>query len=260
MSEAFPRSQAAAEATANHHGTFVWHELMTDDVEGAKAFYGQLFGWRFEAAEMGAATYHVIQAGEHTVGGLSARTDSSAPLGWVGSVSVADVDAAVALASEAGGRLIVPPVDAGGFGRYAIVMDPQGGVVSLCRSASDGPAEPRMPAQGTFSWDQLNTGDVEAAGAFYSKVIGWNLISPDMPGFSVFMRDGAQAASCVQAPSGVSAHWVSHVFVGPLKPSVQKAVALGATVCVEEIEVPGMGAFSVIADPAGALICLFGQP
>ena len=24
---------------------FIWHELMTSDVEGAKSFYGQVIGW-----------------------------------------------------------------------------------------------------------------------------------------------------------------------------------------------------------------------
>lgn len=31
-------------------GKFVWHELMTADAEAAKAFYGPLFGWAFEAS------------------------------------------------------------------------------------------------------------------------------------------------------------------------------------------------------------------
>jgi Bleomycin resistance protein-like N-terminal len=34
------------------HGTFIWNELMTRDVEQAKRFYGDTIGWRFEAMKM----------------------------------------------------------------------------------------------------------------------------------------------------------------------------------------------------------------
>ena len=39
------------------HGHFWWNELMTRDVEGAKAFYGDLVGWRFEGMPMEGGTY-----------------------------------------------------------------------------------------------------------------------------------------------------------------------------------------------------------
>ena len=32
-------------------GKFVWVDLVTDDVAGAKSFYGQLFGWSFDGNE-----------------------------------------------------------------------------------------------------------------------------------------------------------------------------------------------------------------
>ena len=35
--------------TGVHHvGQIVWYDLVTDDVEAAKGFYGSLFGWQFE--------------------------------------------------------------------------------------------------------------------------------------------------------------------------------------------------------------------
>lgn len=261
LSETSTQAPSPSETSAYTHGAFVWHELMTSDVDKAKAFYGQLFGWQFQAVDMGDMAYHVIHAGEQGIGGLFSNPAPEAPPAWMGSVSVPDVDAAAARVPEAGGHLLLPPMEAGTFGRYATVMDPRGGILSLFRSHSGDPLEAPMPAQWTFCWDQLNTSDPGAAGGFYAKVIGWNLVSPpNMPGFNVFMMGDAQEASCVPAPPGVPAHWLAHVFVGPLKPSLQKAVELGAKVCVAEIAVPGMGAFSVIEDPTGAMLCLFGQP
>ena len=45
------------------HGAFSWCELMTPDPEGAKRFYGTLFGWTLEDMDMGRGTYTVVKAG-----------------------------------------------------------------------------------------------------------------------------------------------------------------------------------------------------
>jgi predicted enzyme related to lactoylglutathione lyase len=55
------------------HGHFYWNELMTRDLEGAKAFYGKVVGWRFEGMAMEDGTYWVCQDGETPVGGIASR-------------------------------------------------------------------------------------------------------------------------------------------------------------------------------------------
>ncbi len=52
------------------HGHFHWNELLTRDVEGAKAFYGKIAGWRFEGMSMPDGTYWVCKDGEQPVGGM----------------------------------------------------------------------------------------------------------------------------------------------------------------------------------------------
>ena len=41
------------ERTEHEHGTFSWADLSTDDFEGAKRFYGGLFGWDFDDVPTG---------------------------------------------------------------------------------------------------------------------------------------------------------------------------------------------------------------
>src|SRR4051794_1828560 len=48
---------------------FFWHDLMTRDVEQAKAFYGELFGWSFKA-ESGPNPYTHVMSGQTGIGGL----------------------------------------------------------------------------------------------------------------------------------------------------------------------------------------------
>jgi uncharacterized protein len=61
-------------ATIWQHGHFYWNELLTRDVEGAKAFYGEIAGWQFEGMPMDeGGTYWVCKDGEEPVGGIVNR-------------------------------------------------------------------------------------------------------------------------------------------------------------------------------------------
>jgi predicted enzyme related to lactoylglutathione lyase len=33
-------------------GAFSWSELITNDLQGAKAFYGEIFGWQFKEGKV----------------------------------------------------------------------------------------------------------------------------------------------------------------------------------------------------------------
>ncbi len=49
-----------------------------------------------------------------------------------------------------------------------------------------------MPAHGTFSWNELLTGDIAAAKRFYEEAVGWTFQEMPMPGgaYHVAMTDG----------------------------------------------------------------------
>jgi hypothetical protein len=48
---------STTEAPMGEHGTFLWNELNTFDVEGAKRFYEKTIGWAFEAMPMPNGAY-----------------------------------------------------------------------------------------------------------------------------------------------------------------------------------------------------------
>ena len=52
------------------HGQFYWNELMTRNVEGAKKFYGETLGWKFDAMPTPGSTYWIAKLGGESVGGL----------------------------------------------------------------------------------------------------------------------------------------------------------------------------------------------
>ena len=51
-----PATVAAADPPVEP-GRFVWHDLLTKDVAGARRFYGELLGWRFEDTKRGDRPY-----------------------------------------------------------------------------------------------------------------------------------------------------------------------------------------------------------
>ena len=114
----------------NEPGALSWNALNTRDIEGAKAFYGAVFGWVFEDNDMGeAGTYTTIKLGEDMVGGILNMAERGVPEQipphWQVYFAVEDTDATVAQATERGASVMVPPMEVPA-GRFSILTDPHG--------------------------------------------------------------------------------------------------------------------------------------
>lgn len=246
-------------------GRFVWRELFTRDVEAAKRFYSGLFGWTFEDRPMGPDwSYTLWKTGDKQIGGMMdlahlPNEDAHVPPHWAVYVSVADVDSAVERAVAEGGRVLGDCFDIPGVGRFAVVQDPQGAVFNVFRSLTGDP-EDKMPTTHEFCWEGLTTTDAAKAADFYGKVVGWQTESMGEAGM-IFNRATAQGpagvASIGEATGDAPPHWMSFVAVEGIADRTARARELGAEVFVEPTEIPGIGAFAILADPTGAIINLF---
>ncbi|WP_404788482.1 VOC family protein [Altericista sp. CCNU0014] len=119
-------------------GAFSWCELMTTDLQGAEEFYKQLFGWTFEDGPVDGIEYRVISAGGQQVGGIAAMPagmQQNSPI-WGTYVTVENVDAAAQMAETLGGRVLMPPRDIPNVGKFALIQDPQGAVISAITYSS----------------------------------------------------------------------------------------------------------------------------
>ena len=246
-------------------GRFVWHELMTDDIEKAKTFYNGLVGWTTETMKMpDGSDYHMIKlGGDHMIGGyfdknkLGPDMAKGVPNSWTAYVSVPNIDEGVAAVSSNGGTVVVPKTEIG-MGTFAGVTDPQGAFFYLWKSAEADP-EPGPPKAGTFCWDQLNTTDTAAAKTFYAKVTGW--VPGEFAGSEIFKtneNDEMGVASLMEAQPGVPPHWLAHIMLTTsLDDGRKKTESLGGTVVVPEIPVPSVGKFAIITDNTGATVSIF---
>jgi predicted enzyme related to lactoylglutathione lyase len=114
------------------HGKFSWNELLTSDLAGAKEFYAQLFGWTTHVWPMGDTDYTIVKAGDTDAGGIMQIPPHAQgmPSAWGAYVTVDDVEATAALAEKLGGKICIPPTDIPTVGRFTVIQDPQGAMIS----------------------------------------------------------------------------------------------------------------------------------
>jgi uncharacterized protein len=246
-------------------GRFVWHDLMTTDVERAKSFYAALLGWRYEIADMGGmGEYPMIYVGERGLGGIVALDAAAGvPSHWIAYVTVDDVGAAAARGDAAGGSTCVPPTPIPNVGRFAVITDPGAAVISPFVSASGDQPEEAMPQPaGTVCWNELLTTDAVAALRFYTAVFEWGHGTMDMgPAgtYHLFKRDGKDVAGMMELPAGALPRslWVPYFVVTDVDADYPRAVTMGVSTHIPPQSVPGVGRFAMLADPTGAVFALF---
>jgi predicted enzyme related to lactoylglutathione lyase len=108
---------------------------------------------------------------------------------------------------------------------------------------------------------ELNTTDVEKAKSFYNSLLDWKLEDMPMgPGNTYTMidvGDGTGGGMTKNPMPGAPPVWVPYIDVADVRASTEKARSLGATVYADVTEIPGMGSFSVLSDPTGAVFGLW---
>jgi uncharacterized protein len=258
---------------ANHHGDFIWYELMTPDAKASEAFYGPILGWSFS----GGADYREIQASEGGVGGMlpltAEMTAGGARPAWVGYINVDDVDKMVASITGGGGRVYMPARDMPGVGRFAMVTDPQGAAFYAMKptppadqpDATSNAFSYDRPRIGHCAWNELVTSDPASALHFYGQRFGWvkdGEMDMGPMGKYEFLRHGRKGmlgAIMPTVPHAPVPGWV-HVFrVADIDAAASQVTSAGGTITHGPVEIPG-GDFSMNGvDPQGAHFALVGS-
>ena len=122
-----------SETAMKQAGEFCWNELMTSDVQAAKTFYGALLGWEMQDVSSTGTAYTLLKLGDKEIGGIMAIPDQAPrpPPAWGAYVTVNDVDALLVRVEKLGGKICLPPQDIPDVGRFAVIQDPQGAMLSL---------------------------------------------------------------------------------------------------------------------------------
>ncbi len=159
-------------------GDFVWYEHMTKDTRAGIAFYTEVMGWKTQPfTTPGDPDYVMFVSEQGPLGGITTLPPQAVAMGapphWMAHVVVDDVDAAAALVEKLGGKLFVGPLDVATIGRFAVISDPQGAILSVFKPSS--PMTLHEVKNGEVCWRELHTTNSTAALAFYEQLFGWKL-------------------------------------------------------------------------------------
>ncbi|MDH3225918.1 MAG: VOC family protein [Thermoleophilia bacterium] len=249
------------ERTGYAPGTPSWVDLASTDVDAAKKFYGEVFGWDFHdmPTDQG-GSYTMATKGGKAVAGIMSQppmmAEQGLPSAWNTYVTVASCDDCVAEAQDAGGAVAMPPMDVMDAGRMAVVTDTTGAACCLWEPNSSIGAEV-VNEHGAWSWASLMTDDQSSASDFYSKLFGWQAKAEQMPdgnALTLYTLQGAPVAAAVDAGSGddmAPNHWHNYFAVDDCDACVQAIKDAGGAAHSEPMDVPP-GRVAAVSDPTGA--------
>jgi predicted enzyme related to lactoylglutathione lyase len=114
------------------HGAFSWNELMSTDVEGAIPFYSEMFNWKIKQADSDMPYFMATVNGQEVSGLMQTPPEANGmPSMWGAYVTVDDVNTRAKQAESLGGKIIMAPRDIPNVGRFCVISDPQGAMLSL---------------------------------------------------------------------------------------------------------------------------------
>ena len=232
------------------NGMPCWVDVMVETTEQRQAvmdFYTSLYGWTWDVngEEMG---YYSIA----NLDGAAVMGVGQGP-GGVGAMTpyfaTDDIDASLAKSTELGGTVIMGRLVVPGTGVMALVADPTGAVHGLWQPTGfNGFGVVYEP--GAPGWLDHSSNEPDKAAAYYTGLTGHAIIEPE-PGMKV-LANGEQWFASVsqnQVPDRPAAQWNPIYIVAALDAARDKVRALGGTIVLEEMPVPG-SAISVFAEPA----------
>jgi uncharacterized protein len=253
------------EARRYSQGAFSWSECATNDVAGAKAFYGSVFGLETEETPIPGGTYVQFLKDGKYVAGLAKQQEQELEQGipphWNTYIAVEDADLVAKEAERLGATIVAPAFDVLESGRMAVVMDPTGAAIGFWQ-AKEHIGAGVYGEDGTISWRDLLTPDPKRATEFYTQLFGYG--TQDFPiergTYTVLTHKGENAAGIMSSPQGeMPAVWTPYFQVADADATLQKATGLGANAMMPVTEQENVGRFSWVTDPQGAVVA-FIQP
>ena len=251
-------------------GVPCWVDTLVPDPDRAVAFYTDLFGWEAEdRATPGSDPYYVCTLRGRDVAAIGTQPDKDLPPGWNTYVRVADVDASVAAARDAGGDLVLEPHDAPIGGRRAMLADPAKATIGIWQFGGHQGAQ-LVNEPSAWAMSILNTAAADAD-RFYGAVFGWSTSGFDMGGgaeLTMWHRAdyvGGEPSQpvprdvvAVMTPLGDSdaaAAWTVNFWVRDADAVAEIAAAHGGSVISSPADRPPFRE-AVVADPDGAPIAV----
>jgi predicted enzyme related to lactoylglutathione lyase len=254
------------EFTGYDEGTPCWVDLMTPDLERAKAFYADVFGWEYlDTGEAGGGYQLATVRGRQVAGmGRQQPGQEEQPSVWVTYLWSDDADAAGTRIAAAGGNVFLGPMDVPGAGRMALSLDSTGAAFGVWQGREHRGAQ-LANEPGSITWNEQLSDDPAKARAFYLAAFGYEYEKlPDWPGeYDMFkvrgeVRGGV-GAKPKGVPDGTPNFWNTYFSVADTDAAVAAVTRNGGAVMMPPTDT-SVGRMAGVTDLAGAGFCVISVP
>jgi len=237
-------------------GTPCWIDYGAADLDAAKAFYTRVLGWDYTGGEPEFGGYLTVTVDGEQAGGMGPQQDPDDPPKWMTYFAADDAAATAARVHDAGGRILVEPMEVGPMGTMVIAADPQGNPFGVWQSGlNTGVRVHNEP--GALAWNEALVDDTAAAKRFYSEVFGFTFeqMSPEMAGegmdYATFSTGGNPLGGLGASDPSMPRGWVTCFSVASTDEAVAAVQAAGGKVTMPPMDTP-FGRFAIVEDPWGA--------
>lgn len=243
-------------------GVPCWVDLSSTDLPASVDFYEELFGWRAEFdphPESGG--YGRFLQGGRLVAGIGPTFGERTPSVWNTYFATDDAEDTADRVKEAGGHVVIGPVQVFDEGTMAVFRDPAGADFMVWQPGRhDGAQLVGEPV--ALCWTELDCRDVVEARAFYPAVFGWSPRAVPVAGgaeYAEWLADGTPVAGLVPAGERPSPQdegsWLVFFAVPDCDRAAEMAEERGGRVLRGPADLP-MGRYTVLADPQGAVFAV----
>ena len=259
-----PRWPSISESPTDVHlqGRWVWTELLADNVDIEKAFYGNVFGWQYETCGTGKDAYTLIRVDGRPIAGIvpyAKPADADRSARWLAFMSVPDVDRAADQAAASGGKVLVPPKNLAGRGTVAVLQDREGAFFGVIHSATGDPPDV-LASTNTWFWIELWAKDRSRMADFYRPIGAYTIEQQEDIGDRPEIRlvaGGYPRASVLELErKDLPSTWLPYIRVGDLRQTLARIERAGGRLVVPPSPTVRNGKVAVFLDPLGAALAI----
>jgi uncharacterized protein len=233
------------------NGTPCWVDYGASDLDATKRFYADLLGWEYTGGEPEFGGYVTATRNGEQAAGLGPQQDPDDPPRWTTYFAADDAAAVAARITDAGGTVLVEPMEVGPMGTMVIALDPQGNPFGLWQSGMHtGFRIYNEP--GGVSWNEAAVDDADAARAFYSSVFDFHFDEmPESGGYTTFATGDNPLGGLGGHQAGSPKGWTACFSVPSVDEAVKAVESAGGKVTMAAMDT-SFGRFAVLEDPWGA--------
>ncbi|MFD2091588.1 VOC family protein [Blastococcus deserti] len=232
-------------------GTPCWVDYGAADLDAAKAFYADLLGWEYTGGEPEFGGYLNAVKDGRQVAGLGPQMDANDPPRWTTYFATDDAEATATRIREAGGTVLVEPMEVGPMGTMVVALDPQGNPFGLWQAGTHTGVQ-RYNEPGSLVWNDAAVDDPAAAREFYAAVFGFRYDEVDgAEGYTTFSTGDRPLGGLGGHQPGSPKGWAACFAVASTDEAVATVESAGGKVTMAPMDTE-YGRFAVVEDPWGA--------